>query len=98
MLSVSYNAHVFVCVSGLCMFVSIFVFNSQSLCCVVPWVFEMIGFIRDLQKRALRDDKDKIRICITSTDGKKYQFVLPAPEDENARLELQVRPFRIWVL
>ena len=49
---------------------------------IVTWIlcaFEIPKYVADLQKRALRDDKDKIRICIRSTDGKKYNFVLPKP-------------------
>ena len=50
---------------------------------MIVWIglsYELISFLRDLKKRALKDELQKINVTITSIDGKKYEFTLPKEE------------------
>ena len=68
---------------------------------IVTWVllsFEIPKYVKDLQKRALRDDKDKIRVCITSIDGKKYNFTLPKPSENQYRRNQHLNNLQLLVI
>ena len=53
---------------------SVLILFSWALC-----GYELHQYCRAILRRALRDEKDKINVSITSKQGKQYQFTLPNP-------------------